>query len=132
MNIKTINSRIRRGDTSYSTRQLISRASQLGMLTPSGYIRTAKGGSNALFEKAIQDYEESYFSEKTDEYFTVKQDILSLVMEYVTPSELYQEMRKAQNSNIFAENIADRISEFSIFEEEYQNDILEYLRELWY
>ena len=132
MNIKTINSRIRRGDDSYSTRQLISRASQLGMLTPSGYIKNTKGGKNTLFEKALQDYEESYFNEKTDEYFAVKQDILSLVMEYVTPSELYQEMRKAQNSNIFAENIVDKISEFSTFEEEYQNDILEYLSELWY
>lgn len=132
MNIKTINSRIRRGDMSSSTRQFLSRAEQLGMTTPSGFIRTGKIINDPLFQKALEEYEQNFFEEKTDEYFDIKQDILSLLMEYVTPSEIYQEMRKANNENTFAHSIADKIAEFDIFEEDYREEILDYLRDMWY
>ena len=131
MNIKTINSRIRRGDDTYSTQQLIARAAQLGQLTEGGFIKES-AANDYLFDKALEEYEQNYFEEKSNEYFNIEMDIFSLLMEYVTPSELYQEMNKTNNEQIFSEHIIDRITEFSTFSEDYQEDIREYLYSMWY
>lgn len=131
MNIKTINSRIRRGDNTYSTQQLISRAAQLGQLTEGGYIKE-RAAEDYLFDKALEEYEQNFFEEKSNEYFNIEKDIFSLLMEYVIPSELYQEMRNSSNEQVFAEHIIDKIAEFSTFSEDYQEEIREYLYNMWY
>lgn len=131
--IRAINSRIRRGDTSASTKKMIARAEQLGLTTKSGYIsKSKKSQEDKNLQKAFEEYEQEYYEEKTDKFYQEKQDFESLLKERITPSDWWQSMRKAKNPQTFADDISRKVSDFSTFDDEYKQEFLDYVANSWY
>lgn len=132
--IRTTNTRLFRGQIGYAEKKLIARANQLGFLTKSGRIsKSKKTISSKQLQKALEEYQEEHFEEKQDQTnFQKKKDIEDLISERVPPSEYWQTMRKCRDRESFALSISNKIKDFKTFEEEYQQEILDYLKEEFY
>ena len=131
--IRTANSRLRRGSLGTAEKKLTARAEQLGFTTKSGSIsKSKKAASSKQLKKAFEEYEREHFEEKQDQNYQHRKDIEDLINERIPPSDWWQTMRKTRSPEAFAQSITDKISDFSIFEEEYQQEILEYCEKEWY
>ena len=131
--IRTANSRIRRGGIGTAEKKLQARVEQLGFSTKSGAIsKSKKAGSSKQLKKAFEEYEKEHYEEKQDQNYQKRKDAEDLINERIIPSDLWQTMRNTKSPETFASSIANKISDFNMFEEDYQKEILDYCKKEWY
>ena len=131
--IRTINSRIRRGENLISTRTLMSRLKKMGLTTNSGYIsKSKKATENPHIENLFGIYEREREKEKMYSDYRKQQDFEGLLAQFVVPSDWYQAMKKSNNSNDFVDKIIGYIKDYDLFDEEYQLEIEDYIRAQYY
>ena len=131
--IRTINSRIRRGEDLISTRTLMSRLRKMGLTTKSGYIsKSKKATTNPHIEKLFGIYEREREKEKMYSDYRKQQDFEGLLAQFIIPSDWYQSMTKSNNENEFADKVIGYIKDFDLFEEDYQEEIIDYIKSQYY
>ena len=132
--IRTINTRLFRGQIGYAEKKFLARANQLGYLTKSNRIsKSKKSVSSKQMQKALEEYKSEHFEEKLDQdNYQKKKDIEGLISERVPPSDYWQTMRKCRDGESFAIAITNEINEFHTFEEDYQQEIFDYLKGEFY
>lgn len=112
---------------------------QLGVNTKSGRISVSKRtfeneGVYKKLKKTMDEYEKEREIEKKEgeKNYQKQKDIEALIMEYITPSDFYQEMREEERTTNSAQSFADRILtyiiEFDTFDMDYQEEIIEWLK----
>lgn len=131
--IRTINSRIRRGEDLISTRTLMGILKKMGLTTSSGYIsKSKKATDNPHIENLFRIYEKEREKEKLYSNYRAQQDFEGLLAQFVVPSDWYQAMRKSNNANDFVDKIIAYIKDYNLFEKDYKLEIVDYIKKQYY
>jgi len=129
--IRTANTRIRRttGKHAGSTKMIQARAKQLGLLTPSGFIsKSGAAAGNKNLKKALLDFDIMFEEENVNERIRYERDFQALLDKYITPYELFPILNACNgNTQNFISSIISEITEFGMFDEEYQIEFIDFL-----